>query len=231
MYQPIFRLSDMALVSVEALLRWQHPQRGVVEPGGFIPHLEQTGMIIAVGRQVLFQACRDIVEWHRRGMPLRVAVNVVGRTSSRPTSSSARSRPRLRETGLEPRSLTVEVTESVLMNDTEEALRRLRQLKALGVRIAIDDFGTGYSSLSYLRQFPVDVMKIDRSFVVACADQQGRELLHTMVQLGRSMGLETVAEGIEQEHELRLLQAEGCVTGQGFLLGAPDGQGRARLVI
>ncbi len=222
-YQPIFRLSDMALTSVETLLRWQHSQRGVVEPGNFIPHLEQTGMIAAVGRQVLFQACRDTMEWHRRGMQLRVAVNASAHQLAT-DEFIVEVATCLEETSLEPRFLTIEVTESVLMHDAEEALRRLRQLKGLGVRIAIDDFGTGYSSLAYLRQFPVDVMKIDRSFVVAAGDAQGRALLHTMVQLGRSMGLETVAEGIEQEHELRLLQAEGCDTGQGFLLARPMGK-------
>ncbi len=223
LYQPIFRLSDMALVSVETLLRWQHSQRGVIEPGNFIAHLEQTGMIVAVGRQVLFQACRDTVDWHRRGVPLRVAVNASAHQLATDEFIQEVA-DCLEQTGLEPRFLTIELTESVLMHDAEEALRRLRQLKGLGVRIAIDDFGTGYSSLSYLRQFPVDVMKIDRSFVAAAADPQGRALLHTMVQLGRSMGLETVAEGVEQEYELRLLQAEGCDTAQGFLLGRPMGK-------
>ncbi|MGH9046348.1 MAG: bifunctional diguanylate cyclase/phosphodiesterase [Acidimicrobiales bacterium] len=222
-YQPIFRLNDMALVSVESLLRWQHPVRGVVEPGNFIPQLEQTGMIVAVGRQVLYQACRDTHEWHRRGLPIRVAVNASAHQLAT-DEFIGEVAACLSETGLEPRYLTIEVTESVLMHDVEEALRRLHQLKSLGVRIAIDDFGTGYSSLAYLRQFPVDVMKIDRSFVLASGDAQGRALLHTMVQLGRSMGLETVAEGIESESELRLLQAEACATGQGFLLGRPMGK-------
>jgi diguanylate cyclase (GGDEF)-like protein len=222
-YQPIFRMSDMALVGVEALLRWQHPTRGVVEPASFIPHLEQTGMIVAVGREVLRQVCRDAVEWHRRRLPIRVAVNASAHqlaTGDFITEVAAA----LRDSGLEARYLTIEVTESVLMHDAEEAILRLRQLKGLGVRIAIDDFGTGYSSLSYLRQFPVDTLKIDRSFVFASNDAQGRALLHTMVQLGRSMGLETVAEGIEREPELRILQAEGCDTGQGFLLGRPMGK-------
>jgi EAL domain-containing protein (putative c-di-GMP-specific phosphodiesterase class I) len=130
----------------------------------------------------------------------------------------------LLESELEARYLTIEVTESVLMHDAEEAILRLRQLKGLGVKIAIDDFGTGYSSLAYLRQFPVDTIKIDRSFVSSANDAQGRALLHAVVQLGRSMGLETVAEGIGHETELRMLQAEGCATGQGFLLGQPMGK-------
>jgi diguanylate cyclase (GGDEF)-like protein len=222
-YQPVFRLSDMALVGVEALLRWQHPSRGVVEPGSFIPHLEQTGMIVPVGRQVLRQVCRDAVDWHRRRLTIGVAVNASAHQLATgdfiDEVASA-----LQESGLEAGFLTIEVTESVLMHDAEEAIRRLHQLKALGVRIAIDDFGTGYSSLSYLRQFPVDTLKIDRSFVSASSDPQGRALLHTMVQLGRSMRLETVAEGIEQQTELRVLQAEGCDTGQGFLLGRPMGK-------
>jgi EAL domain-containing protein (putative c-di-GMP-specific phosphodiesterase class I) len=213
----------MALTGVEALLRWQHPERGVVEPGSFIPHLEQTGMIVAVGRQVLLQACRDTVEWHRRHLPIRVAVNASAHQLAT-GEFLAEVAHCLRVSGLEPRYLTIEVTESVLMHDAEEAIGRLRQLKGLGVKIAIDDFGTGYSSLSYLRQFPVDTLKIDRSFVFSSNDPQGRALLHTMVQLGRSMGLETVAEGIERETELRILQAEGCDTAQGYLLGRPMGK-------
>jgi diguanylate cyclase (GGDEF)-like protein len=222
-YQPVFRLGDMALSGVEALLRWQHPVRGVVEPTSFISHLEQTGMIITVGRQVLFQACRDAVEWHRRNVPLRVAVNASAHQLA--TDEYRREvEESLRTSGLEPRFLTIEVTESVLMDDAEAAIRRLHALKALGVRIAIDDFGTGYSSLSYLRQFPVDVLKIDRSFVSASHDPQGRALLRTMVQLGHSMGVETVAEGIETESELRILQAEGCASGQGYLMARPMGK-------
>jgi EAL domain-containing protein (putative c-di-GMP-specific phosphodiesterase class I) len=180
-------------------------------------------MIVAGGRHVLFQACRDTKDWHDRGLTIRCAVNASAHQLA--TDEFVKEvEMSLRETRLEPRYLTIEVTESVLMADAEEAIRRLHHLKALGIRIAIDDFGTGYSSLSYLRQFPVDVLKIDRSFVIASHEQQGRALLHTMVQLGRSMGLETVAEGIEQEAELRVLQAEGCTTGQGYLLGKPMGK-------
>jgi EAL domain-containing protein (putative c-di-GMP-specific phosphodiesterase class I) len=222
-YQPIFRLSDMAVTGVEALLRWHHPTRGVVDPASFIPHLEQTGMIVAVGRQVLLQACRDTKDWHRRQLPIRVAVNASAHqlVTEEFISEVAEC---LLESELEARYLTIEVTESVLMHDAEEAILRLRQLKGLGVKIAIDDFGTGYSSLAYLRQFPVDTIKIDRSFVSSANDAQGRALLHAVVQLGRSMGLETVAEGIGHETELRMLQAEGCATGQGFLLGQPMGK-------
>jgi len=222
-YQPIFRMNDMALVGVEALLRWKHPTRGVVEPLNFIPRLEQTGMIVTVGREVMRQVCRDLVEWHQRKLPIGAAVNASAHQLATGDFNDEVAAA-LRETALEARFLTIEITESVLMHDAEEAILRLRALKALGVRIAIDDFGTGYSSLSYLRQFPVDTLKIDRSFVVSSNDPQGRALLHTMVQLGRSMGLETVAEGIETEAELRILQAEGCDTAQGYLLGRPMGK-------
>jgi len=222
-YQPIFRLSDMALVGVEALLRWQHPIRGVIEPTGFVPYLEQTGMIGAVSRQVLFQACQDAMEWHRRQAPIHVAVNASAHLLSTDDFAGEVARS-LQMSGLEARYLTIEVTESVLMDDADAAIARLLELKRLGVRIAIDDFGTGYSSLSYLRRFPVDVLKIDRSFVAASHEPQGRALLHTMVQLGRSMGVETVAEGIELEAELRILQAEGCTTGQGYLFAGPMGK-------
>ena len=222
-YQPLFRLSDLALVGVEALLRWQHPIRGVVEPSGFVPHLEQTGLIGAVGRQVLFQACRDAMEWHRRQVPIRMAVNASAHQLAT-DAFAGEVENSLRTSGIEARFLTIEVTESVLMDDADAAIARLLELKALGVQIAIDDFGTGYSSLSYLRRFPVDVLKIDRSFVAASQEPQGRALLHTMVQLGQSMGVETVAEGIEQEAELRILQEEGCTTGQGFLFARPMGK-------
>ena len=180
-------------------------------------------MIGAVSRQVLFQACQDAMEWHRRQAPIHVAVNVSAHLLSTDDFAGEVARS-LQMSGLEARYLTIEVTESVLMDDADAAIARLLELKRLGVRIAIDDFGTGYSSLSYLRRFPVDVLKIDRSFVAASHEPQGRALLHTMVQLGRSMGVETVAEGIELEAELRILQAEGCTTGQGYLFAGPMGK-------
>ena len=220
-YQPTFDLEHMTFNGLEALLRWQHPTRGVVAPGDFIPLLEETGMIVQVGREVLAQACRQARRWHQRGHQVDVSVNVSAlQLESDDFYDDVRRA--LRETGLDPRALTLEITESALMRDAQKAVERLSALKTLGIALAIDDFGTGYSSLSYLRQFPIDVLKIDRSFVSGVGGStEGGALVHTMVQLGQALRLRTVAEGIETEAELAVLQAEGCVDGQGFLFARP----------
>jgi diguanylate cyclase (GGDEF)-like protein len=220
-YQPTFDLEHMTFNGLEALLRWQHPTRGVVGPGDFIPLLEETGMIVQVGREVLAQACRQARRWHQRGHRVNVSVNVSAlQLESDDFYDDVRRA--LRETGLDPRALTLEITESALMRDAEKAVERLSALKTLGIALAIDDFGTGYSSLSYLRQFPIDVLKIDRAFVSGVGGSaEGGALVHTMVQLGQALRLRTVAEGIETEAELAVLQAEGCVDGQGFLFARP----------
>jgi diguanylate cyclase (GGDEF)-like protein len=220
-YQPIFDLEGVTFTGLEALLRWQHPRRGVVAPNDFIPLLEETGMIVQVGREVLAQACRQTRRWHQRGYPVNVSINVSAlQLESDDFFDDVRRA--LHDTGLDPRALTLEMTESALMRDAQTAVSRLTELKTLGVALALDDFGTGYSSLSYLRQFPIDVLKIDRSFVSGLGESaEGAALVHTMVQLGQALRLRTVAEGIETEEQLHLLQAEGCVGGQGFLLARP----------
>jgi diguanylate cyclase (GGDEF)-like protein len=220
-YQPVFRLSDVIPVGVEALLRWRHPLRGVVPPLDFIPVLEETGMITEVGREVMRLACEQAKEWERRGLPIFVAVNASAiQLESEEFASDVQQV--LTDTGLDPARLTIEITESALMRDAHDTVRRLATLKALGVRIAIDDFGTGYSSLSYLRQFPVDVLKIDRSFVTAMTTSSGgMALVRTMLELARALNLETVAEGIEEEAQLTALGLEHCRSGQGFLLAKP----------
>jgi len=220
-YQPVFRLSDVVPLGVEALLRWRHPLRGVVQPLEFIPLLEETGMIVDVGREVLRLACEQAMEWDRRGLPIFMAVN-----ASAYQLESDRFVDDIREvlmqTGLDPARLEIEITESALMRDAQDTIRRLSNLKALGIRLAIDDFGTGYSSLAYLRQFPVDVLKIDRSFVNAMtASTGGMALVRTMLELARALNLETVAEGIEDETQLAALQTELCRSGQGFLMAKP----------
>jgi len=193
----------------------------VVAPNDFIPLLEETGMIVQVGREVLAQACRQTRRWHQRGYPVKVSVNVSALQLESDDFFDDVRRV-LHDTGLDPRALTLEITESALMRDAQTAVERLAALKTLGVALAIDDFGTGYSSLSYLRQFPIDVLKIDRSFVNALGDSgDGEALVHTMVQLGQALRLRTVAEGIETEEQFRLLQAEGCADGQGFLFARP----------
>ena len=220
-YQPVFDLSGVHVSGVEALLRWQHPTRGVVGPDDFVPMLEETKLILEVGRWVLFEACHQTARWHASGRGLAVSVNVSMRQLESDQLLTDVS-DALRSSGLDSASLVLEVTETSLMIDAQATVRRLSMLKELGVRIAIDDFGTGYSSLAYLRQFPVDALKIDRSFIAAMRDSaESTALIHTLVQLGRALGLETLAEGIEENGQLHQLQAEQCDSGQGFLFSRP----------
>jgi diguanylate cyclase (GGDEF)-like protein len=220
-YQPTIDLRDMSPNGVEALIRWEHPTRGVVQPDDFIPLLEETGLIVDVGKWVLEEACRQGAKWRAAGYPIGMAVNVSGRqldTDQLIVDVEAA----LAHSGLEPAALTIEITETTLMRNIEETARRLAQVKALGVRIAIDDFGTGYSSLAHLQRFPVDALKIDRSFILGLKNNlEGETLIHTLVQLGKSLAIETLAEGIEQQQELSLLRGENCDSGQGFLFARP----------
>jgi diguanylate cyclase (GGDEF)-like protein/PAS domain S-box-containing protein len=220
-YQPIFEIETCAVVGVEALLRWQHPDRGLVMPSEFIPILEENGLIITVGRQVLLRACQQATEWRRAGYDLSMSVNVSPRQleSSRIVSDIAGA---LETSGLEPSRLVIEITESTLMRDPASTVERIAKLKTLGVSVAVDDFGTGYSSLAYLRRFPVDILKIDRSFIASMtSSERSSALIHTLVQLGKSLGLDTVAEGIEEPRQLEQLRVEQCDTGQGFLYAKP----------
>jgi diguanylate cyclase (GGDEF)-like protein len=220
-YQPVFALDTETIVGVEALLRWQHPARGMIAPDVFIPIAERTGLMIPIGQWVLREACRQAAVWHRHGYEIWMAVNVSGRQLE-DDSLLEDVRGALRDTGLPAQALTLEVTETAVMHDAELVGRRLDRLKGLGLRIAIDDFGTGYSSMAYLRQLPADVLKIDRSFIAAMVtSKDGAALVHTLLALGHALGLEIVAEGIEGQAELRALQAENCEQGQGFLLGRP----------
>jgi diguanylate cyclase (GGDEF)-like protein len=221
LYQPTFDLRSERIVGVEALIRWRHPTRGVVSPETFIPIAEESGLIVPIGRWVLREASRQAAIWRRRGHTIGVAVNV----SARQLDDDSLIEDVLRtlgDSGLDPGALTLEVTETTLMRDTDATARRLVALKQLGVLIAIDDFGTGYSSLAYLRQFPADVLKIDRSFVSAVAtSDESAALIHTLVQLGKALHLETLAEGIEDQAQLEALQREHCHHGQGFLFSRP----------
>jgi diguanylate cyclase (GGDEF)-like protein/PAS domain S-box-containing protein len=219
-YQPIVDLGTRSLLGVEALVRWRHPERGVLMPGRFIQVAEECGQIIKLGRWVLLQACRDLCRWRGSvagGAGLRVAVNISARHLQHGDLVQDVARA-LEESRLEPGNLVIELTESTMMYNTETNLERLRQLKALGVRLAIDDFGTGYSSLSYLHRFPIDILKIDRAFVSRLTNNDdGPELARAVVTLGDTLGLDTVAEGIEFEPQVAALLALGCVAGQGFL--------------
>jgi diguanylate cyclase (GGDEF)-like protein len=220
-YQPTLDLSRMTPTGVEALIRWVHPERGTVQPDAFIPLLEDTGLITDVGRWVLAEACRQAAVWRRAGHPIAMAVNV----SARQLDSDQLIEDieaALAGAALEADALTIEITETTLMRNVEETARRLIRIKDLGVRIAIDDFGTGYSSLAHLQKFPVDALKIDRSFITGLKhNKEGETLIHTLVQLGKALSIETFAEGIEEDEELTLLQAEDCDSGQGFLFSRP----------
>lgn len=220
-YQPIYNLDDISLVGVEALLRWEHPSRGLVLPDEFIPLLEQTGQIREVGRWVLRHACEQMATWHARGDTLDISVNVSGRQLD-DDAIVDHVREALRGSGLDATSLILEVTETALMRHAGSTARRLEAIKELGVRIAVDDFGTGYSSLAYLRQFPVDCLKIDRSFTNAITTSpESKALIGTLVQLGKDLGLKTLAEGVETVDEMDHLRAEHVNEAQGFLLARP----------
>ena len=221
LYQPTVDLSTGAFTGVEALLRWRHPRRGVVQPDDFIPSLERSGLIVPVGHWVLESACRQGAEWHRRGHRIAVSVNVSARQLERDKIVED-VRGALAVSGFDPSMLLLELTETTLMQDVDATSARLARLKGIGVRIAIDDFGTGYSSLAYLRHFPIDVLKIDRSFVSGIGDTtEAAALVHTLVQLGKVLGLETIAEGIETDDQRLRLKAERVDGGQGFLYARP----------
>jgi diguanylate cyclase (GGDEF)-like protein len=220
-YQPTFDLQRMSPTGMEALIRWSSPTRGIVQPDDFIPLLEETGLIVQIGTWVLEEACRQGAAWREAGFEVGIAVNVSTRQLDAdafvPAVADA-----LERSGLDPGALTLEITETTLMSNTEETAERLTRAKELGVRIAIDDFGTGYSSLAYLQRFPVDALKIDRSFISSMGqDPEGEALIRTLVQLGKSLSIETLAEGIEQSCELSLLRDEHCDSGQGFLFARP----------
>jgi diguanylate cyclase (GGDEF)-like protein len=219
-YQPTFDLNDMTPSGVECLIRWRSPSRGTVQPDDFIPVLEETGMITTVGAWVLAAACRQGAAWHAAGYPVGVAVNVSGRQLDG-DEFLAHMEEALAASGLEPGALTIEITETTLMRNADETARRLLDVKRLGVRIAIDDFGTGYSSFAYLQQFPIDALKIDRSFISRVGEHEGEILLRSLVQLGKALSIETLAEGIERPQELSLIRQEHCDSGQGFLFARP----------
>jgi diguanylate cyclase (GGDEF)-like protein len=221
LYQPTVDLSTGAFTGVEALLRWRHSERGVVQPDDFIPALESSSLIIPVGQWVLEEACRQGAMWHSQGHRIAVSVNISVRQLERDRIVDD-VHGALSSSGFDPSMLILELTETTLTHDVAATVARLGLLKALGVRIAIDDFGTGYSSLAYLRQFPVDVLKIDRTFVSGSADtSEGAALIHTLVQLGKLLHLETIAEGIETDEQRIFLRSEEVDGGQGFLFARP----------
>ena len=221
-YQPIVRLQQDEIYGVEALLRWTHPTRGNITPDQFIPLAEESGLIIPIGRWVLQVACRDGAIMHARfprPRPLTISVNLSVRQLQSETIV-ADVQEALATSGLPASSLILEITESVMLADTELAVRRLQDLKELGVRLAMDDFGTGYSSLSYLGKFPVEILKMDRSFL---ASRDNDALAAAIIALGENLALDVVAEGIEHADQASWLSDQGCELGQGFHFARPMG--------
>ena len=220
-YQPIYNLDDLSVVGVEALLRWVHPAEGLLSPDEFIPILEQTGQIREIGVWVLHEACRQMAVWHSRGDTLNLSVNISARQLD-DDRIVEHIRHALHSSGLHPSSLIVEVTEGALMRDEKAASQRMRAIKDMGVSVAVDDFGTGYASLAYLRQFPIDCIKIDKSFTSAiAASPESLTLIRTLVQLGKDLGLKTLAEGVETMGEMDLLRADRVNEAQGYLFARP----------
>ena len=223
-YLPIWNLEDQTLIGVEALVRWNHPRRGLLPPTDFIPAAEQTGAIVALGDWVFGEACRQVKAWNDAypGTSLSLSVNISPRQLLDPDLVQ-RLRTALTDNGLDPSSMTLEINEGTLLRNVEEARHRLRELKSLGVRLAIDDFGTGPSSLGVLREFPIDELKIDRTFVRGMVDDlaEGATLVRAILGLAQALHLEVVAEGIELPEQLDGLRESGCDSGQGFLFATP----------
>jgi EAL domain-containing protein (putative c-di-GMP-specific phosphodiesterase class I) len=223
-YQPIVSPKNGQIVGFEALVRWHHPSRGVVSPADFIPIAEQSGLIVPLGRAVLERACAEAVRWNReresRG-PLIVAVNFSPRQLSHPGAVEMVVET-LDRSGLDPSLLCVEITESALVEDAAATLGTLNRLKQLGVGLALDDFGTGYSSLTYVRRFPIDTLKIDRSFIEGIAGSTEDEAIVTAVlSMGKALGVHVVAEGVETEEQAARLRTLGCKLAQGYLFCRP----------
>ncbi|HEX9969911.1 MAG TPA: GGDEF domain-containing phosphodiesterase, partial [Acidimicrobiales bacterium] len=222
-YQPVVELESGVMVGVEALVRWQHPERGLLGPDQFIPIAEESGVVGELGLWVLGEATAQVLRWDacEGGRGLHVAVNLSARQLVDPGLAHDVDRC-LREIGIPPSRVTLEVTESALLENADERIARLHELTALGITLAIDDFGTGYSSLSYLRRLPADILKIDRSFVSGIASEpQEWALASAVVRLATSVGKQTLAEGIERPEQLAHLMALGCRLGQGYLFSRP----------
>ncbi|HRC68126.1 MAG TPA: EAL domain-containing protein [Candidatus Competibacter denitrificans] len=221
-YQPKVRLSDRTVIGAEALVRWQHPERGLVPPGQFIPVAETSDLIVELGDWMLEEVCRQIADWQARGWVVpTVSVNLAARHFRLPKLVE-RVGSLLQAYGLAPRLLELEITESTLLEVSSQTTETLRALEQLGVGLALDDFGTGYSSLSYLKRLPLTALKIDQSFVRdLVADSDDRTLAATIVTLGHYMDLVVVAEGVETEEQRSILFEQGCDLAQGYLFGRP----------
>ncbi|MBD0335177.1 MAG: EAL domain-containing protein, partial [Cyanobacteria bacterium Co-bin13] len=221
-YQPQINVDTGQVIQVEALLRWQHRELGLISPQTFIPLAEETGLIVAIGEWVLRQACRQSRRWQQAGLPnLRVAVNLSARQLQHP-SLVATIKAILRESDLQPQTLELEITETAAMRDVDTTIETLQTLRRIGVRISMDDFGTGYSSLSYLKKFPLHGLKIDRAFVRDVAQNaQDRAMVMAIIAMTRGLHLNVVAEGVETQDQLTCLRSMGCAEMQGFLFSHP----------
>jgi EAL domain-containing protein (putative c-di-GMP-specific phosphodiesterase class I) len=225
-YQAIVAIGDNRLVGAEALARWDHPTRGSVSPADFIPIAEDTGAIVHLGAWVLRAACGQVAAWQAQGCgPLSLSVNLSGRQLLRPDLPDIVTSV-LHETRLDPSALCLEITETVLMEDTNLVADAIDRLHGLGVNLAVDDFGTGYSSLLYLRRFPVQILKLDRAFVAGLGrNDTDTAIVRSTIELAHSLGMRAHAEGIERPEQLDLLWAMGCDLGQGYLWGRPTSDG------
>jgi diguanylate cyclase (GGDEF)-like protein len=221
-YQPQVNLDDGRVTGVEALIRWHHPELGIVPPGLFIPACEEIGLILPLGEWVMRSACRQAKAWTRAGHPpIRMAVNL-SLVQFRQSDLAQRVRTIVEETAVDPACIELELTESMIMEDAEATVRTLRELKAMGLRLAIDDFGTGYSSLSYLSSFPIDRIKIAQRFVTDVAgDPRSAAIVETIIAIARSLGIEVIAEGVETARQLEFLRSRGCVELQGYYFSRP----------
>jgi EAL domain-containing protein (putative c-di-GMP-specific phosphodiesterase class I) len=220
-FQPLVSLRDRSLAGVEALVRWQHPERGLVSPIDFVPFAEKTGLVQPLTKWVLASALKQAAAWHRGGHVIPVSVNISMRDLVDPGFPQLVAKL-LRDAGAEPSWVRLEITESVIMSKPEQAINTLSQLQKLGVRLAVDDFGTGYSSLAYLDRLPVDEIKIDKSFVSAMAGAVSRtNIVRASIDLGHSLRLESVAEGVEDARTWDVLAALGCDMAQGYFISRP----------
>ncbi len=221
-FQPNVNLTTGQIIGVEALVRWQHPDLGLLAPADFIPIAEESGLIVPIGRWVLTEACRQARAWHKIGLvPVLMSVNISA-MEMRTQTFLDRVRATLESTGLEARFLELELTEAFLMQDSLSTSALLRDLKHLGLRLALDDFGTGYSSLNHLRRFPIDTLKIDRSFVGSVAtNADDARIVRTLIDIGRNLQMRVVAEGVETSEQLTFLQHGDCPFGQGYYFGHP----------
>jgi len=233
-YQPILSLKTNLLSGYEALVRWRHPERGLLNPGDFVQMAEETGMIVSIDRFVLREACRQMQEWltHHPGAGLAfMSVNLSNKQLAQPDLVEHVARV-LQETGLDPAALKLEITENVIIENPEETAAMLSRLKGLGVRLYIDDFGTGYSSLSYLHRLPIDGLKIDRSFIKSMGDHgENQQIVKTILMLARDMGISVIAEGVETATQLAQIKALGCEYGQGYLFSKPVDGSTAEMLI